>query len=282
MRTQGNAITRFVLKRPGLVLLSSESILANRPAEMSHSLHVHSMENVTLTPKEQTRLQVLNSLPAEHMTLDQPATLMRVSPRHTRRILADYRRNGIASLALYTDRHPVFNPRSDHPTAVTPTRFDRAMRAMEDLATQLIFALPTQAKGQAERTAGTLQDRLITELRLAGATTLEQTKAVLKQFLPRFNRRFGVPAQCPEPAFRPLQRVLCFKHRRRVTRDNTVVNGESPAFGSWGIILAALPLGERRIRSPLGFYIKVGICRHKLVTLHRSSLCLRSARATFL
>ncbi len=79
-----------------------------------------------------------------------------------------------------------------------------------------------------ERTAGTFQDRLITELRLAGATTVEQARAVLKQFLPRFNRRFGVPAQCPEPAFRPLQvdlpleQVLCFKHRRRVARDNTV------------------------------------------------------------
>ena len=33
------------------------------------------MENVTLTPKEQTRLKILNSLLAEHMTLDQAATL---------------------------------------------------------------------------------------------------------------------------------------------------------------------------------------------------------------
>ena len=49
------------------------------------------MENVTLTQKEQTRLQVLNSLLAEHMTLDQAATLMGVSARHTRRILAAYR-----------------------------------------------------------------------------------------------------------------------------------------------------------------------------------------------
>ena len=79
-----------------------------------------------------------------------------------------------------------------------------------------------------ERTAGTFQDRLITELRLAGATTVEQAKAVLQQFLPRFNRRFGVPAQCPEPAFRPLGpesrlgHILCFKHRRRMARDNTV------------------------------------------------------------
>ena len=38
------------------------------------------MENVTLNPKEQARLQVLNSLLAEHMTLDQAATLMGVSP----------------------------------------------------------------------------------------------------------------------------------------------------------------------------------------------------------
>ena len=57
---------------------------------------------------------------------------------------------------------------------------------------------------------------------------IEQAKAVLKQFLPRYNRRFQVPAQCPDPAFRPLppdlhlSQVLCFKHKRRVARDNTV------------------------------------------------------------
>ncbi len=79
-----------------------------------------------------------------------------------------------------------------------------------------------------ERTAGTFQDRLITELRLAGATTIEQANTVLEQFLPRFNRRFQVPPPHPEPAFRPLdpelclEQVRCFKHRRRVVRDNTV------------------------------------------------------------
>ena len=134
------------------------------------------------------------------------------------------RRFGIP-LALYTDRHPVFRHKSEYQPAGTPTQFGRAM---EELGIQLIFALSPQAKGRVERTAGTFQDRLITELRLAGATTMEQARAVLKQFLPRFNRRFGVPAQCPEPSFRPLgpelrlEQVLCFKHRRRVARDNTV------------------------------------------------------------
>ena len=52
------------------------------------------MENVTLTQKEQTRLQVLNSLMADHMTTEQVATLMGVSARHTRPILAAYRRDG--------------------------------------------------------------------------------------------------------------------------------------------------------------------------------------------
>ena len=52
-----------------------------------------------MTPKEQARLQVLNSLLDEHMTLDQAATLMGVTPRHTRRILAAYREKGVAAVA---------------------------------------------------------------------------------------------------------------------------------------------------------------------------------------
>ena len=68
-----------------------------------------------------------------------------------------------------------------------PTQFGRAM---VELGIQMIFALSPQAKGRVERAAGTFQDRLIMELRLAGATTMEQAKAVLKQFLPRYNRHF--------------------------------------------------------------------------------------------
>ena len=78
---------------------------------------------------------------------------------------------------------------------------------MAELGTERIFARSPWAKGGVERTAGTFQDRLITELRLARATTIGQAKAVLKQFLPRFNRRFQVPAQCPEPASSPCLRI---------------------------------------------------------------------------
>ena len=134
------------------------------------------------------------------------------------------RRCGIP-LALYTDRHGVFRHTPGSGLPGVPTQFSRAM---EELGIQMIFALSPQAKGRVERTAGTFQDRLVTELRLAGAGSIWEANRVLEQFLPRFNQRFGVPPQHAEPAFGPLnpelflEQVLCFKHRRRVARDNTV------------------------------------------------------------
>ena len=128
-------------------------------------------------------------------------------------------------VALYTDRYAVFKHTPGSGLPAGPTQFSRAM---DELGIQMIFAQSPQAKGRVERTAGTFQDRLVAELRLAGATTREQAQAVLDEFVPRFNRRFGVPPQCSEPAFRPLdpesclEQVLCFKHLRKVDRDNTV------------------------------------------------------------
>ena len=68
----------------------------------------------------------------------------------------------------------------------------------------------------------------MSELRLAGACTQEEANQVLRDFLPRFNERFGVPADQPESAYRPLDPeldlggVLCIKELRRVAKDNTV------------------------------------------------------------
>ena len=79
-----------------------------------------------------------------------------------------------------------------------------------------------------ERANGTFQDRLVSELRLADARTLEEANQVLADFLPRFNQRFGVPAAQPKAAYRPvdpeldLGGVLCIKELRRVAKDNTV------------------------------------------------------------
>ena len=129
-------------------------------------------------------------------------------------------------LTLYTDRHSVFTPRdgkSQKSSGIT-----QFTRAMDELGIQLILARSPQAKGRVERMAGTFQDRLVTELRLAGASTITEGNRVLHDFLPRFNEQFRVPAREPEAAYRllnrqiHLDRVFCFKHQRKVGRDNTL------------------------------------------------------------
>ena len=86
----------------------------------------------------------------------------------------------------------------------------------------------TGSKGRVERMASTFQDRLVTELRLAGATTMEEANAVLQEYLPRFNKRFAVAAEQPETAYRPvpedlsLTETVSIHHTRKAARDNTV------------------------------------------------------------
>ena len=62
-------------------------------------------------------------------------------------------------MALYIDRHGVFRHTAGSGLPATPTQFSRAM---DELGVQMIFALSPQAKGRVERTAGTFQDRLVT------------------------------------------------------------------------------------------------------------------------
>ena len=129
-------------------------------------------------------------------------------------------------LALYSDRHAVFKYNAHQgPVLYESTQFARVMR---ELGIQQIFALSPQAKGRVERMASIFQDRLVTELRLAGATTMEQANAVLQEFLPRFNARFSVAAEQAETAYRPvpedlsLTETVSIRHTCKVARDNTV------------------------------------------------------------
>jgi len=140
-------------------------------------------------------------------------------------------------LALYNDRHSIFqvNPKQGESLEEQlsgkrqPTQLGRAL---EELGIGSIVALSPQAKGRVERLWGTFQDRLVSELRLAGATTLEEANRVLWDFLPQFNARFAVPPSQPGTAYRPLEPgvglegILCFKYQRTVARDNTVKLGE--------------------------------------------------------
>jgi len=131
-------------------------------------------------------------------------------------------------IALYGDRHGVFKFAGKSRHIQPPVEATHFSKAIAELGIQQIFARSPQAKGRVEHAAGTFQDRLVTELRLAGAKTIDRANAVLRDFLPRYNTQFAVPAELAETAYRlwcspqPLEEILCFKHPRKVARDNTV------------------------------------------------------------
>jgi transposase len=132
--------------------------------------------------------------------------------------------------SVYADRHSVFwtdrEPSVQEQLAnKTPTT--EVGRGLDELGITLIPAGSPQAKGRIERLWGTFQDRLVSELRLAGAKTPPQAQAVLERYLPEHNRKFAKPAAKAELAWRKasftqIEQALCFKQQRTVAKDNTV------------------------------------------------------------
>jgi hypothetical protein len=98
--------------------------------------------------------------------------------------------------ALYSDQHGIFVRESNRPPTCTEQRTGRRSltqmgRALEEAGIGWIGAGSAQAKGRVERLWGTLQERLLVELRLARITTLEEANA----FLPAFCHRSGKTGQ---------------------------------------------------------------------------------------
>src|SRR3989475_13059636 len=97
---------------------------------------------------------------------------------------------------------------------------------LQALGIGFIRAHSPQAKGRIERLWGTLQDRLTSELRLRGISTLEGGTAFRPEFPPDFPRCFARPPAGATPAWRPVPRdladLLSCRYHRTVARDNTV------------------------------------------------------------
>jgi transposase len=134
--------------------------------------------------------------------------------------------------SAYMDRHGSLKRNDDHWTLEEelrgkqdPTQVGRALQTLE---IEVIYALSPQAKGRVERLWGTLQDRLVSELRLAGARTATEATAVLEGFRADYNQRFAVGPANPTPAWRrvrretDLGRVCSFHYEATVLNDNTV------------------------------------------------------------
>ena len=138
-------------------------------------------------------------------------------------------------LSLYRDRHSIFQRNDPHWTLAeqlagkqSPTQLGRVL---QELGIEQIPAYSPQAKGRIERAWRTCQDRLVSELRLARATTLAQANTVLARFCADYNQRFARPAADSARDFRSLPRrfdltrCLALHYRRVVAADHTVTLG---------------------------------------------------------
>lgn len=158
--------------------------------------------------------------------------------------------------SLYTDRgsHYFMTPKAGE--AVDKGRPTQVGRALGRLGIEHIAAYSPQARGRSERLFGTLQDRLVKELALAGIDEIAAANRFIKEvYLPAHNGRFAKPAELPESAFVPVRdkeqlcEVLCSQEERIVARDNTV---------SWGRLKLQLP--ESRLRP---HYVKARVRVHQ-------------------
>jgi hypothetical protein len=124
-------------------------------------------------------------------------------------------------LALYVDKHSIF--RTNRETLKeSETHFARVLR---ELDIELICAHSPQAKGRVERANGTLQDRLIKEMRLRKIKTIEEANEYLPTFIEEYNQKFGKEPRDVEDAHRSLresddvERIFARRSTRKVSKD---------------------------------------------------------------
>lgn len=139
-------------------------------------------------------------------------------------------------VSIYLDRFSTYTNTHHKPTrhqnyqedAEYLTQFQRAMR---ELNINLITAHSPQAKGRAERLFETLQDRLTKEMRLKGIDNINEANQYLaKEFIPKFNQRFSVPAlkkdnlhqKLNEQEQNQLASIFSVHDQRYVNNDFTV------------------------------------------------------------
>ena len=98
-------------------------------------------------------------------------------------------------IAIYLDKFSTY--KVNHKNAVDNKEFmTQFERAMEELGAQVICANSHEAKGRVERLFGTLQDRMVKEMRLVDIKKRDEANRFIRgQYIPDHNKRFSVPSK---------------------------------------------------------------------------------------
>jgi transposase len=130
--------------------------------------------------------------------------------------------------SFYTDRgsHYFYTPEANG--KVDKTRKTQVGRALEQLKIEHIPAYSPQARGRSERMFGTLQNRLVAELKMNNINDIDAANNYLQNvYLPKHNKKFSVKAENPASAYLTtlgidINNILCIQEDRTVMNDNTV------------------------------------------------------------
>ena len=142
-----------------------------------------------------------------------------------------FRRHGVP-INIYHDRHSSLQRCDDHWSLEEqlqghqfPTHVGRVL---QEACIESIPAYSPQAKGRIERHFGTVQDRMIPELRLSGITDTQAANRWLQDyFIDRYNKRFGVKPSKTGIVFRKISKqdiynLVTFAYEAVVANDNCV------------------------------------------------------------
>lgn len=126
---------------------------------------------------------------------------------------------------LYADRGKVYKVNLGNEDNSRLTQYGRAM---EEFDVGLTHARSPQAKGRVERLFGTLQDRLVKEMRLRDISTIEEANRFIEEeYLPKHNQKYAVAPRSSTNLHRSaknydLDDILCIKEERILTSDFTL------------------------------------------------------------
>jgi len=140
--------------------------------------------------------------------------------------------------SLYLDKHSTYktirqpNLEEELRGQQAATQFERAVG---ELKIEMIHADSPQAKGRVERLFGTLQDRLIKDMRLAKISSMEEANAFLPGYLEDYNERFSRPAKRDGDLHRSipedvnLREIFCLRGTRTIN-DGYIIQWKNRLF----------------------------------------------------
>ena len=140
-----------------------------------------------------------------------------------------FNKNGLP-VSIYLDKFSTY--KINHKNAVDnhklKTQFERATK---QIGAKLITAHSPEAKGRVERVFGTLQDRMVKEIRLAGISTIESANKFLEDYIIKFNAKFAVIPNRKANLHRSVNKqtqdtllqIFSRQSQRKVNNDYTIM-----------------------------------------------------------